>query len=379
MVINNDAPSFVWTARPDTLDFKELSTINPNVTISKYLDKTSEVEILRYVIPEIVNYINEAIEKDKNAKFILYVDDFFYWIEFPIFIENNIPENLYNIIMYTDGTMTYHTNYEIMQENSYDFFLSEKDRYFNTIKKVRNGEENIINAINIRFSYLKPQNSLNTFDLNYIWISTLRNNVEYNLQYPDLLQFQDSNVSSDMKNANIQKLSPIDKFEYLSEEDKEQLYKLLKVDKTNLDNLLISFNDKQTLIITGANPFYGTYSEDEFKNMMNQIYNLYEEDYNIVYKPHPRAVPNDQQEEYLSSYGIKILPASIPLEVIGFIYNDIKLGGFPSSLYMSFERENTLFFFESSRNKLVEPLDIIYNELPLDLKLIQPQDKEDPE
>ena len=101
----------------------------------------------------------------------------------------------------------------------------------------------------------------------------------------------------------------------------------------------------------------------DFENLLNKVNNDYKDEYEILYKPHPSALPDEEATEFLESLGIKILPGTIPMEAIMFIYPNIKLGGFASSLYMSAEKGQTEFFFANNSNELVKPLNILYDSL----------------
>ena len=51
------------------------------------------------------------------------------------------------------------------------------------------------------------------------------------------------------------------------------------------------------------------------------------------------------------------------MEAISYIYPNLKLGGFASSLYMSVDEGKTLFFFARNKELLVDPLNILYDDL----------------
>ena len=92
-----------------------------------------------------------------------------------------------------------------------------------------------------------------------------------------------------------------------------------------------------------------------------------------MFKPHPKAVPTEEQTAMLAEFNIDVLPAQLPMEAITFVYDNIKLGGVASSLYMSVEKGDTLFFFESNKDNLVEPLNVLYDDLFAGSELMSPQ------
>lgn len=59
------------------------------------------------------------------------------------------------------------------------------------------------------------------------------------------------------------------------------------------------------------------------------------------------------------------------MEAISFIYPELKLGGYASSLYMSVDKGKTLFFFAKDKNDLVEPLNKLYDSLFSDAEFMK--------
>ena len=56
----------------------------------------------------------------------------------------------------------------------------------------------------------------------YLYISTLRNNFTYILQFPELITFEDKLVQKEMEYANLLKIVAVDKFQALDNESKEK-------------------------------------------------------------------------------------------------------------------------------------------------------------
>ena len=377
IIKNKENEGFLWFSRYGTLDIEKIKEINPKITISKYLTEETGKRDLNNVNDETVEYVKEILKKDKNAYFKLYIDEFLYWYEYPIFEELGITEDKYEVIMYSDGTLSYTAKYGMMQENSYDFYKREKDRYTEALDIARKGKDkfDIQNLKYLKASEEgdKTENLASEYDSNYILLATLRKNVFYYLQYPELIIFQDEKVNEEMKNANIEEMSAIEKYKKLSEEEKNILNEVLYLDKEEMDKNYFS-GEKPKLVITGANPFYEEYTKGEFENILQQVYSQYGEEYQLLYKPHPKAEPNEEQLEILNKFNIKILPAKLPMEAIMFVYDDIKLGGFPSTLYMSTDSDNTEFFFKETKDELVEPLNLLYDKLFNNTKFIIPKE-----
>ena len=122
------------------------------------------------------------------------------------------------------------------------------------------------------------------------------------------------------------------------------------------------------LIITGTVDFYGEYTKEDFERIIKQVVQDYGNEFVLLYKPHPRALPTEEQEKFLNDLGIKVLPGRLPMEAISFIYPTLKLGGFDSSLYMSTDEGKTLFFFAKDKTELWNPLDILCDTLFVGVK-----------
>ena len=171
----------------------------------------------------------------------------------------------------------------------------------------------------------------------------------------------------------MRKIVAKEKFNSLTDDEKEDFFKCVKLDKKEFDEKYFNSEKGKYLIITGTRPFYGKYSKDDFKNLIEQVYNKYKDEYKILFKPHPKAVPTEEQTAMLAEFNIDVLPAQLPMEAITFVYDNIKLGGVASSLYMSVEKGDTLFFFEANKDNLVEPLNVLYDDLFAGSELMSPQ------
>lgn len=376
MVETTEQNSYIWFGRGGTLNTDKITETYKNVTISKTIGDSTNGNSATSIIPEIREYIINILNNDPDAYFHLYIDDLKMWAQYPIFTELGITDDRYNVTMYCDGTISYVANFGIMQDNEYEKFVSEKNTYDQIIEDTlsnKNHEEEVYFA-----SYLQKTENDDTvnmnseYDSNYILLATLRDNVKYYLQYPEMFEYKDEKVSNEMKKANIVKISANDEFEKIS--NKELFYNFINLDKKELDSNYFNSDNAKYLIITGTKPFYGSdYNEEEFKNVFKQVYEKYHNEYTILYKPHPSALPTDQQKEYLESFGVKILPGKLPMEAISFTYKGLKLGGFASSLYMSVDEGNTLFFFANDKTDLVSPLDELYDELFNGAEFIKPE------
>ena len=371
MIKEKDVPAFVWYQRSDTLNIDELKNMFSNVTISEYVGQGALYEIKNKVVPEIKEYVSNVLKNDENAHFNVYVTAEYYWLEIATLEELGLTDERVDIVMYSCGTVDYVVDYGFTGENTYEFFKYEKANFEEAIDYAR------ANLCKDDTELVFLQNvELGSINKDYVLINALRNNVTYYLQFPDLISFKDEEVANDMKEANIQKIVAREQFNSLTQEQKEEFFRCVNLDKEEFDTNYFNSEEGKYLIITGTNPYYGKYSKQEFQNMMEQVIEKYGEEYELLYKPHPMAMPIGEDEEYLNEQGIKILPARMPMEAILFVYDGLKLGGFDSSLYMSLDEGNTLFFFNDSVENLVSPLNVLYDDLFSEAEFIQPQESE---
>lgn len=368
MVHQKDVPSYVWYQRADTLDNEYLKTMFNSLYLSEYIGTGNYTNFQDKIKPEIQKYVNDALQVDNKSHFNIYVTAEYYWMEILAIEKLGIPEDQINVTMYSCGTVDYVFNQEITKADKYETFLHEKERFDKMLEDVRSG----IYKDSDDTSYFNREDG-NAKDSNYILLNSLRKNVIYYLQFPELITFEDPQIKAYMDNSNMRKIVVKEKFNGLTEEEKQDFFKCVKLDKKEFDEKYFNSENEKYLIITGTRPFYGKYNKDEFKNLIEQVYNKYKGEYKILFKPHPKAVPNEEQTKMLEEFNIDILPAQLPMEAITFVYDGIKLGGVASSLYMSVERGDTLFFFESNKDNLVEPLNVLYDDLFAGSELMVPQ------
>lgn len=370
---NGKEKGYMWTARDSTVDANKIKENFPDLQISEFMGEKDDNKFIANVLPEVKEYVKNVLKTDENAYFNVYAEEIRFYFDLEIFGKIGLDDSRYNISMYTTGTIGYVREYEITQENKYERFQKEKDNYF----KIVDGIKNNTYAYNEHpGSYLVDKESPvfnSNYNYDYMLISTLRSNIQYLLQYPEMIEFKDENIANEMKKANIVKINAQEEYNKLTEEQKQLFFTDIKLDKKELDSTYFQDENAKYLVITGTAPFYENHTKEEFQNMIEQISNEYGKEYIILYKPHPRALPDEEQQALLNSFNIKSLPGSIPMEAILFIYPNLKIGGFGSSLYMSADTGKTEFFFAENKEFLVEPLNQLYDDMFSNAKFVQPK------
>lgn len=104
------------------------------------MEKKDESDFLTLVIPEAQQYVKDTIMKDSEAHFCLYIDEYRFYAEFPLFAELGLTDDQYDVKLYSDGTLSYAKDYEITEKNVYDKYLEETKKYNEYLEKARNGE-----------------------------------------------------------------------------------------------------------------------------------------------------------------------------------------------------------------------------------------------
>lgn len=322
-LVSNDDKSYIWYTDTSLINVNYLNT-DKNVKLSSYIGNFDK---------GIVDEINEFIKDNKkNGRFHLVLDEKYYLLEFALDLKDN-----YDVKILSSGVDSYNNYYDYQFEDGYDIYKKYEEE-FNDLK----------NNFNIDKEY----------DHNYILISAKRDNVKYYLQYPEYLAAYDDKVKEEYKKINFVTEDPKTIYNKLTMDMQNELLKIIGLDKKDYDNKYFGTN-KPKLVIIGGN---GKYKQDGMEDILKQVYDKYKDSYTILYKSHEDYVLKENQIEYLTSLNINILPSEVPMEIISFIYSDLKIGGFPSELLLNTKTEDVLFLFVKDSKDLESPFNKIINE-----------------
>lgn len=349
------------------LTFTRKDTINMEALDSKrfiYAENGAEDINLSFAKGMAVGIAKE----DEHSYFRLFLNDAFNQIEIFTFIQHNIPQERYEVKLVSDGSWTYNTAFPYREENAYNVWEANSRIYNGVMEKAKTGEFNREDngRFNINFegtvvgSHYYSDAQLSQMAI----MAAQRPNTELWCAYPETLDSADSRVQAEIDKAHMPKMEPDVMYEALSNEQKNEFLKIVNFDKDEFDKNYFD-KDGDYLIVTGTNPFSGSFTDEEFADILNRIGNEYS-DYNILYKPHPSAVtpPSDfvKVNEWLTENNVKILPGRLPMEVISWVYSDVAMGGFDSSLFMSVPQGNTKFFIAESADSLSVLTKQLYND-----------------
>lgn len=340
-LINTRNESYIWYERASTFNTNYLPT-NAEV-ISKIGDYN------KGVITSVKNKIKWLKENEKNVHFNFFTDDL--RVQFFIQIAKglNLKDDEYNVTLFSDGTATYH--------------------YFNSMYNGENAVKNwydngarlnyLLENYNVDNSIIDINQNMNEFRLMYN-ASELKN-VKYVLGFLDELNTDSEIIREKIKSANFEEKKVFDLYDKLSKKKKEQFKLLLDYEEINQ---ILDKKDKPYLVITGTS-LQG--ENGRFEEAVKKINNEYKDEYNIVFKPHPAFSPHTNEElkklnreEFLNDLDIKILPAHFPIEILTFENKKVKIGGYPSSLYMNVRTSQIEFLITENVNEMVYPLNSLY-------------------
>ncbi len=348
----DDTNSYVWFARENTLSLDYLKEMK-NVTPSEYIGKPEKLS--EEVVTEVQNYIKKIIEKDKDAYFNVYVDEMHYFVENSCFNTLGFDSSRVNMIYITDGTISYEL----------DYLHNSKPEVFEQILKEYK---------NITKDLLQRKIDIIPTSINYVIPAIKNNNSKYYLQYPSYFETLNKDISEIYKDMKFDDINPPKLYDNLSNSQKRKFQKLVDFNKKEFDENYFKESDKEYLIIIGNTPMDYGYGDDVFKNMIKDVVKEYKDKYNILFKPHPRALPDLEYTSFFENLGVGILPGKMPMEAITFTYKDLKLGGFPSSLFLSIDSKNMEFLFLSDKKDVFEPIQSMLDDKFSNVKIINPKD-----
>ncbi|HZJ89653.1 MAG TPA: hypothetical protein VFD05_03075, partial [Bacilli bacterium] len=282
--------------------------------------------------------------KHEEPYFNFYFDDLraHYILDFPI--AANIPYANYGITMLSDGTGSYST-YKGIKESEYVEFQANWDNYVNSYQN-----EGML------FNWGSDNNGMPLHK--YAPFLTKYANVNYWLQFPEYLSNTESDtLNADKVNFKITKKNPHAMYEALDQENLPLFNDaVLSAAETNIAYYNEQFigRDRDILIITGTN-LRGLETNVDY---IDQVIADYGDTHYMYFKPHPAYPPDGELNSYFDANGIITLPHRTPMEAILWMYPDVYIGGYNSSLYMSSEPGQTLFFFGNITDPLTDLVDV---------------------
>ena len=361
-IVSNNYKSMLTFTRADTLD---IDTLDDDRFFYKVNGATNANLREAWAMTARLAY------EDEYSYFRLFMTDVYSQSEIFSMMRYHIPSYRYEVKLVSDGGFTYNSAFAAYRnENSFDTWQANKKTYNAIVDKALKGEFTTVNAntgeMSIEYNGVKYSDDIAAIGpLNKMAImAAQRDNVELWCGYPETLVSKDPKVQAEIEKAHMPKKAPEEMYKNLSAEQKATFLKLCGLDKDEFDK---TYFNKQGdyLIITGTNPFIGSLTDSEFADVLKNIVADFQ-GYNILFKPHPKALePTDampKTKAVLQENNIMLLPGRLPMEVLTWVYSDVALGGFDSSLFMAVPQGNTKFFIAKDADALSELSKQLYDD-----------------
>lgn len=368
--------TYMWYERPNTAN----ETLLPanvhlmNKIDAKYNSGANNAENTK----QCMGYIKKVFETYPNAHYKLFTDDLRAQYEFLMMNYTGIPAEQYEVVLGTDGTATYSfiKNYLFQGKTPENVEAAEANNNWDWYAYWYNEYKRRITNHNVEQSRFINNNGGASF---VMWAEASQSNVQYWLQWPQLLVSDDEQITQYLQTRmNLVEKHHNDIYTALSEQSKKEFVNCVLAGSfkgvegyTNETDYKKMYDETyfpnyttggKYMIIAGTS-VSGMGSLDAFKERINAIKAYYGDEYTYLMKPHPAWTTNKVEAQwpgysaFLNEAGITELPAQTPMEVLMWIYPNAKVGGYPGSTFMSATGDKQLqFFFAEGVSNLPAPL-----------------------
>lgn len=392
--------TYAWIGRQNTIsDISKLKSMFKKITLNETWSTASNIP--NSVISEMNEFISDRwFSSNENAHFTVYVTDYGILSALYLLENNGITSKNYTIHMVEDGTSAYTqflTDQDyVSKENGKTNFDKNLQELTSDLNKIRKG------------TFELPDTAFVNYNLTYP--ATTLPNVDYYLQFPEILTSENTEITKMLNNKTIKlvekKMTSL--YQGLFEEKQTTISEII-VAKSTLEQ--IKKDDKEKVLMITGTAFSSegdVLTEDSvklagkdgnFETVVKYLVNKYP-NYKVVYKGHPAwgllddevtgsrfIQPNryqkvnagtdserevtqteaqaflDRRIAFLNELKIEILPAQTPAEaIIWAAGNDLVLAGYDSSLYMNAPKGTMLAFFAENINSLSALNQVLYGE-----------------
>lgn len=375
--------TFMWFYRGNTISYDYSA---PYITYFDNQSKTNDNSVIDYSL--IRQKVKDILEMDPEAKFHLYCDDLRVSFIPNIFVYAGVDFEDLQVTLLSDGTGTY-SNFNKLTDSSYAAQAKEWTNILNTYKEGRNDPD---------FEQLYKDDD-QAMQLQYyaFYVSTF-SNVEYWIQSPEYLVTKSATVENAKKDMHIIGKNPADMYKALDDRTRSTYQKAVLAnalvgsdtlktldDAAKYFNDMLSGRDKETVLILGTNKktldenkfyidetlkFYTpTLSTTDKTKVIykNKEYTIKEGDTSVTidgkemkigelgvylfFKGHPAHPADSTLQNYFKEHGITVLPHRTPVETLFWMYEDVKVGGYQSTSFLSCVKGQTEFFYEDPTNE----------------------------
>ena len=348
--VNAKAPSIVVIERAGAYDWDNLL---PNMYGCPFIEEdklvnsdSSSNSIMADGLESLARYIEYLRDLNGNSRFHIFVTDNFADSFIELALETNID---FDLTMLSDGSNgTYGTFRSVYgaggandnSERVYDEVLSAWNKVKVKARECDSSWKNDLKALYNGSDYRKraclPPVLINDSEFTARWVVG-RNAADVFGSSSVYSSRIDSNPNMVVVNLNSNLLAVLD-----NDETKafQSLYKFDSSVFEKADNA-----GKKIMIFLGTRNDENLYLEQYISFMKNYCEYYLHEDYEYYYKGHPGDPTefNAAKNGILDKYGINSLDASIPAELFLFFRSDADVGGYASSTFASYQKDEIPF------------------------------------
>lgn len=370
--------TYMWFQRGNTISYEY------SAPFIHYLDGQSKNNSnSTYNILAWRKTVRTILLEDPTAKFRLFCDDIRARFILDIFIAAGVDFEALDVVLISDGTLTYQLYYNLREENYVDF-PSRWKNYLELYTKNRNNPSYTAPGL--------PLTNTNYQEINeYAFYLPIFPNVSLWIQQPEYLVNTLSPTLQKTKfNLNIVQKAPKAMYDGLSEAAHSAYQRVVLANAlidntdnlTTLDDAVKYFDsnlqkvDKEVVLILGSATitldgnktfidqtlaFYTPTKDNTTGKILykgksydstdgttisvdNRVLKIGELGVHLYYKGHPGFTLETDYQKYLEDNSIKILPKRTPIEVLIWMYN-VKVGGYASTAYLSCYKTQVEFFY----------------------------------
>ena len=347
--LNANAPSVVVIERAAAYDWNNLLPNMygcPFIEESKLENSSTTKSIMQEALTQLAGYIKYLHELNENSVFHIFVTDNFSDSFIELALETNVN---FDLTMYSDGSNgTYGTFRSVYgqggeNDNSSQIY-DEISSVWNTVKvKARSGDRSWEDDLKVLYDgsdYRKraclPPVLINDPDFNARWVVGRNDDDVFGASSVYYTKIQ-SNPNVIAVNLNTNLLA------VLTAEETKAFQTLYKFDSSVFEEA--DNTGKKIMIFLGTRNDENLCLEQYISFMKNYCELYLSEDYVYYYKGHPGDPSefNATKNAILEKYDVISLDASIPAELFLFFRSDADVGGYSSSTFASYTKDEIPF------------------------------------
>lgn len=349
----NEQESYMFYARTSTFDGTKFPS---HVHLYDYdLDMNNPVatdEVKTEACNWMKTKIREINDKDPDANFCIYMDDYRSRISYYWFATLGIDLKRVKVTILSDGTATYNEFYKLFGK------AGEGEKKWKEIARE-------INRLDWNGGKVTDPcaGEIGELEKNRNWSYYLSTNPNYRFLLHDasLLETEDSYIKEQMKKMNFWSRTPYELLNDLPAERRTKFFDLASFDSRVFDEMFDA-SPKDNLIILGTNPGTDEAKIKEQKDYTQKVCEKYASKFDIFFKPHPRDESSKGYETLFGEYGVKLLP-NAPFEIFLWKLGDKMnvLGGYQTTSLLTAPKEKVKFLFHKGPDDLPKPLNLLFD------------------